>query len=104
MTALRKSVVESTRTKVDVVYVDRETSKWWNARRRREDTVVFCGWYWIRGQDEAGPFRSRSAAVRDAYYRFVLQRELPSIGRSQLQGVQRFDRKVKRHDRWEARA
>lgn len=105
MTALKKSVVDATSTKVEVVYVDRDTSRWWNGRRRPEDTAVFCGWYWIepRSREEAGPFRSRSAAYRDAYYRFVLRRELPSIGQSQLHGVDRWDRKVKRHDRWGAR-
>lgn len=105
MTALKKSVVESTRAKVEVVYVDRDTSRWWNSRRRPEDTAVFCGWYWIedRTREEAGPFRSRSAAYRDAYYRLVLKRELPSVGQSQLHGVVRWDRKAKRLDRLAAR-
>jgi hypothetical protein len=88
MTALRRKVVEATMDQVEVVYLSRETSKWWNARRRPEDTATFCGYYWIRNREEMGPFRSRSACVRDAYYKFVLQRELPSVGRSQLLGVE----------------
>lgn len=95
MTALKASVVKSTFEKVQVVYLDRETSKWWNARRRPDDTTVFCGWYWINGEEEAGPFKSRSAAVRDAYYRFVLHREIPNVGHSALYGVPR-ERKQRR--------
>ena len=105
MTALRKSVIESTEAKVKIVYVDRETSKWWNTRRRPDDTVVFCGWYWIRGTEEAGPFRSRSAAYRDAYYRHVLRREPPSVGHSQLEGTRRYERKARKIERmWEVRS
>jgi hypothetical protein len=88
MTALRRKVVEATMEQVEVVYLSRETSKWWNARRRPEDCATFCGYYWIRKREEMGPFKSRSACVRDAYYRFVLQRELPSVGHSQLVGVE----------------
>jgi hypothetical protein len=87
MTALRHSVISSVEQLVQIVYLNRSTSKWWNQRRRPDDTATFCGWYWIRGRDEMGPFRSRSSCVRDAYYRFVLKRELPSVGHSLLQGV-----------------
>lgn len=79
MSALKDSVIEDTLDKVSVRYLDRETSKWWNARRQDEDVAVFCGYYWICGSDEAGPFRTRSSAIRDAYYRFVALRELPSV-------------------------
>lgn len=89
MTALRKSVVERTMEQVEVVYLSRDTAKWWNARRRADDTATFCGWYWIHRREEMGPFRSRSACIRDAYYRLVLQRELPSVGQSQLHGVEK---------------
>jgi hypothetical protein len=88
MTALRRKVVDATMDLVEVVYLSRETSRWWNARRRPDDCATFCGFYWIHKREEMGPFRSRSACVRDAYYRFVLQRELPSVGRSQLVGVE----------------
>lgn len=80
MTALKATVIEATSREVRFVYLNRETTKWWNARRRPDDTATFCGWYWVRGDEEAGPFRTRSAAVRDAYYRFVLRRELPAVG------------------------
>jgi hypothetical protein len=84
MTALRAQVITDTLDQVKIVYLDRETSKWWNAKRSPDDTAVFCGWYWVKGKEEAGPFRTRSSAMRDAYYRYVLHREMPSIGRSAL--------------------
>lgn len=80
MTALRASVVEAVGRVAHVVYVGKETAKWWNARRQADDTVQFCGWYWVRGREEMGPFRSRSACIRDIYYRFVLKREMPAVG------------------------
>jgi hypothetical protein len=79
MTALKRKVVEATMDQVEVVYLSRETSKWWNARRRPDDTATFCGWYWLHKREEMGPFRSRSACIRAAYYRFVLEREVPSV-------------------------
>jgi hypothetical protein len=78
---LKRDVISRTDAKVQVVYVGRDTARLWNTRRKADDTPTFCGWYWFRGHDEAGPFRTMSAAYRDAYYRFVLERETPGIGR-----------------------
>jgi hypothetical protein len=84
MPALKNTVLEAVNDKgVRVVYLDQRTSKWWNSRRRADDTVTFCGYYWTRRDEEGGPFRSRSAALRDAYYRFVLQREVPHVSHAQ---------------------
>ena len=77
MTALKKQVVEDTTAEVQVYYLTRQISAWWNARRSPEDIATFCGWYWVRGREESGPFRTRSAALRDAYYRFVIHQRLP---------------------------
>lgn len=96
MPALRDQVVESTLACVKVTYLDRETSKWWNARKKADDTVTFCGWYWMKGNEEAGPFKTRSSALRDAYYRFVLEREVPSVARATLPAYQR-KMKVRQH-------
>lgn len=79
MSALKDKVIDGTLDKVKIAYLDRDTAKWWNTRKRPDDTAIFCGWYWSRGGDEAGPFRTRSAAIRDAYYRFVLLREPPTV-------------------------
>jgi len=79
MPALKKEVITDTLGTVQVHYLSREVSKWWNANRSPEDTPTFCGWYWVRGKQEAGPFQTRSAALRDAYYRFVLHQEIPRM-------------------------
>ncbi len=79
MTALKKDVITDTLAEVRVVYLNREISRWWNARKAPEDVVTFCGWYWIRGSQESGPFRTRSAALRDAYYAHVLHENLPRV-------------------------
>lgn len=79
MPALKKSVITDTLNEVKVHYLDKHVSRWWNAQRSAEDTAVFCGWYWVRGGQEAGPFRTRSAALRDAYYEFVLSQAQPKI-------------------------
>lgn len=64
---------------VYVLRLTRDTAGWWNRRRLADDTRVFCGWYWIRpGTPGDGPFATKSAAYRDAYYRFVLKRKPPS--------------------------
>lgn len=80
MTSLRHNVVEEVASRVRIVRVTREQTKWWNQRRQKEDTVVFCGFYWVRDDEEAGPFGTRSAAIRDAYYKFILKRDAPAVG------------------------
>lgn len=79
MATLKKDVITNTLAEVKIVYLNREVSKWWNANRSPEDTVVFCGWFWLRGSQESGPFRTRSAALRDAYYQHVLHEHLPKV-------------------------
>lgn len=82
MSRLGKSVLDDTLEQVEIVYLDRATTKWWNGRRTPNagEPVAFCGFFWIRSELEGGPFRSRSAAIRDAYYRFVLKIAAPSTG------------------------
>ena len=80
MASLTETVVAETVRLVRVVYLDRATAKLWNSRRDNGDTAVFCGFYWIKGGNEGGPFKTRSSALRDAYYRFVLRRDPPTAG------------------------
>lgn len=84
MAALKAQVVADTLAEVQIVYLDRATTKWWNARRRPADTAAFTGWFWIRGAEEAGPFKTRSAAIRAAYYMHVLSREVPHVGHAAI--------------------
>lgn len=84
MTALTKVVIEDTLAEVQVHYLSREISKWWNARRAPGETATFCGWFWVRNNQEGGPFRTRSAALRDAYYKFVIHQKLPLMWKEEI--------------------
>jgi hypothetical protein len=66
--------------RVDVSFVNRDTTRWWNERRGQGELRYFTGWYWVRKDarnridgDQNGPFHSMSAAVRDAYTRLQLR-------------------------------
>jgi len=78
MTSLRDSVVLETLSEVRIIYLDRATTKWWNARRGPDDVAAFTGFFWIRGKLEGGPFKTRSAAIANAYYRFVRNEQPPT--------------------------
>ena len=65
---------------VQTYFADRNITKYWNDLREDGSPVQFGGWYWqqtIKGRvvstDEEGPFRSRSAAIRDAYMKLQLR-------------------------------
>jgi len=66
---------------IEVFFISRAVTKWWNARRKRgaNDIALLGGWYWSLGGEEHGPFRSQSAAWRDAYYRRVMRRTPPLV-------------------------
>ena len=64
---------------VEVGYVPHSVTRYWNTRRTRDQPCVFAGWYWVNGTDEAGPFKSRSSAYRDAYFVKVLGVAPPSV-------------------------
>lgn len=65
---------------VKIYFADRRITKIWNKERDREDVMVYGGWYWQRHKkgrvvqvDEDGPFRTESAAIRDAYIKLQLR-------------------------------
>lgn len=65
---------------VSVYYADRKTTKVWNELRGEGEPLVYGGWYWLRKQkgrvtqvDEDGPFKSESAAIRDALIKLQLR-------------------------------
>lgn len=90
MAGLTDDVERRTLRRVQVVYVDRGTAKWWNSNRKAGDVATFCGFYWVAGQREAGPFKTRSAAIRDAYYAVLMGTDAPRIG----VGIAREERAV----------
>lgn len=72
---LSHAVIEAARKHgVKVYYADRRITQFWNNGRDKGEPVMFGGWYWQRQTggrvietDENGPFRSESAAIRDAW-------------------------------------
>jgi hypothetical protein len=82
-------------TGVEVFFVSREATKWWNARRhsRKQAIALLGGWYWTLNGEEAGPFRTPSAARRDVYYRRILQETPPLMDMADLKKAKRDIRK-----------
>ena len=65
---------------VIVYFADRRITKVWNGTRVELEPLRYGGWYWMRElkgrittTDEDGPFRSESAAIRDAYMKLQLR-------------------------------
>jgi hypothetical protein len=68
--------------RVRVYFADRRTTKVWNGSKRVGEPMHYGGWYWYREwggrvveTDEEGPFRSESAAIRDAYLKLQLRQK-----------------------------
>lgn len=78
MSKLKDSVIASVLSLATVTYIDRSAAQWWNKQRGRGEMQTFTGWYWSCGPREEGPFRSESAAIRDAYYALVLRSDPPN--------------------------
>jgi hypothetical protein len=78
---LPDSVVDTVKKAgVRVYYADRGLTKTWNNLRLSGELLRYGGWYWYRQQggkvtstDEDGPFRSESAAIRDALVKLQLR-------------------------------
>jgi hypothetical protein len=65
---------------VTVYFASRNTTKVWNGTRLEGEPLRYGGWYWLRSRrgrvtetDEDGPFRSESAAIRDAFVKLQLR-------------------------------
>lgn len=65
---------------VQIYFADRRVTKIWNDKRDDGTPINYGGWYWNRTEkgrvvdtDEEGPFRSRSAAIRNAYMKLQLR-------------------------------
>jgi hypothetical protein len=77
---LRNSLIADVQRRVRVFHLPKPIAQYWNERRDKGDPVVFTGWYWCIGAErEAGPFKSMSAAYRDAWFRVVQEREPPPL-------------------------
>lgn len=66
---------------IDVYFANRHTTKVWNGLRLKGEPLRYGGWYWVKKSkgrivetDEDGPFKSESAAIRDAFVKLQLRR------------------------------
>ena len=64
---------------IKVFYVSFQATRLWASERDKDEPLIFSGYYWAQGAREAGPFRSMSAAYRDAWFRVVRHRPPPMI-------------------------
>lgn len=94
MPALPKNVVGAVeKRKVKVYFADRTTTKYWNDRRNKDDLRFFGGWYWYEevngkaSETENGPFKSESAAYRDAFLSLSLRRLRDEELTTQIRGT-----------------
>lgn len=66
-----------------VRYIDVMVCKRWNEHRRDGELRLLTGWMWQqrRGGLVRQGFKTRTVAIRDAYYVLVKHSEVPSVGR-----------------------
>jgi hypothetical protein len=85
---------------VDVFFVSGAATKWWNAKRKDKKTEICLlgGWYWTLGTEEAGPFRTPSAAWRDVYYRRVINQKPPVMNQRDLAKAEKDIAKAAKQD------
>jgi hypothetical protein len=77
---LPNSLIEAVKdADIKVFYVSFAATRLWAKGRDADEPIVFSGWYYARGPVEAGPFRSMSAAYRDAWYRMVERIAPPAV-------------------------
>jgi hypothetical protein len=79
----------------EVFYVPYAATRVFNTDREEGEPLVFSGWYWARGALEGGPFRSASAAYRDAWFRLVRKTTPPRLHKDAIE----FKRKQNRSAR-----
>lgn len=70
---------DASETGARVFYVSYAATRRWAETREPGEPLVFSGWYWTLGAREAGPFKSQSAAWRDAWYRLARRKAPPVI-------------------------
>ena len=78
---LPNSIIHSVeKAGVEIFFAGRHTTKVWNSLRLEGEPMRYGGWYWVRkskgrivATDEDGPFKSESAAIRDAFLKLQLR-------------------------------
>lgn len=92
---LPNAIVSDVDDTVTVFYVNYETCRFWAENRDKGEPLVFSGWYWAKGPREGGPFKSKSACYRDAWYH-VVQRRTPPVMQATVRKFERRETKMVR--------
>ena len=65
---------------IEIYFANRQTTKVWNGLRLQGEPLRYGGWYWMRKSrgrivdtDQDGPFKSESAAIRDAFVKLQVR-------------------------------
>lgn len=93
---LPNAIIEDVEDAVAVFYVDYATTRIWAENRDKGEPLVFSGWYWAKGPREGGPFKSRSACYRDAWYRLVQRRTPPVLHAKAVEAERKSNVKANR--------
>ena len=94
---LPQKIIQAVTDTVDeVFYVSFQTAKVFNEGRERGTPMVFSGWYWARGTQEGGPFKSQSSAYRDAWYELISNARAPALHKAAASEIRRQERQRRR--------
>lgn len=93
---LPNAIITDVEDTVTVFYVNYQTTRIWAESRAPGEPLVFSGWYWAKGPREAGPFKSRSACYRDAWFHIVQKRTPPRLHADTLKAERETQRKKNR--------
>lgn len=63
---------------IRIGYVDKQMTKMWNDHRKKGELRLLTGWYWVKGRQHRQGFKTKTVAIRDAYYVIVERTEAPS--------------------------
>lgn len=96
---LPNALIADVEDTVTVFYLPYATTRYWAENRAKGEPLVFSGWYWAKGPREAGPFKSRSAAYRDAWFHMVQRRTPPLLHADALKVERDAARKKAREGR-----
>jgi hypothetical protein len=100
---LPDAIIGDVEDRVTVFYVTYAATRYWAENRDKGEPLVFSGWYWAQGPVEGGPFKSRSACYRDAWFR-VVQKRTPPVLRGQLNKAEKeMQQRVKTKTRAKAK-
>jgi hypothetical protein len=86
---LPNDIIAEVEAVVRIHYIDATACKVWNEHRREGELRLLTGWCWTarNGRDHRQGFKTRTVAMRDAWYALVQHRATPAVTRARLRVV-----------------